>query len=128
MNKTTVGGKTFYLGTGRRKTSVAQVRICEGTGKFVVNHRSVEEFFTEEKDRGAVTAPLNLLDMRTRIDVRVNVHGGGITGQAGGILQGLARALKVMFSPPPGSETAEGETVESGIIKKLRRFRLFDSR
>jgi small subunit ribosomal protein S9 len=120
MKIATVGGKKFYLGTGRRKTSVARVRICEGTGKIAINHRPLESFFSEEKDRGAVTGPLTLLDMRARIDVRVNVHGGGITGQAGAIMQGLARALKVMFSPPPGSETQEGETIESGIIKKLR--------
>jgi small subunit ribosomal protein S9 len=119
MNKTTVGGKTFYLETGRRKTSVARVRICEGTGKITINHRTLEDFFTEEKDRGAVTGPLNLLDMRSRIDVRVNVHGGGITGQAGAVMQGLARALKVMFSPPPGTEPVEGEA-ENGSLKKLR--------
>jgi small subunit ribosomal protein S9 len=115
------GTKKFHLGTGRRKTSVARVRVTEGTGKILVNDRSVDQFFTEEKDRAAVTGPLSLLDMRNRLDVFINVRGGGITGQAGAASQGVARALKSMFgetelaAPPAGAEPAEG-----GIAKKLR--------
>ena len=115
--------KKFHLGTGRRKTAVARVRIAEGTGKFVVNDRPFDTFFTEEKDRGAVTGPLSLLDMRNRIDVFVNVRGGGITGQAGATSQGVARALKVMFNISTGVEAAvpEDEAVEGGSMgKKLR--------
>src|SRR5881275_2615235 len=89
--------KKFHLGTGRRKTAVARVRVTEGTGKVVVNHRPLEQFFTEHKDRSAVTGPLSLLDMRNRLDVFINVRGGGITGQAGAACQGVARALKIMF-------------------------------
>jgi small subunit ribosomal protein S9 len=114
--------KKFHLGTGRRKTAVARVRVTEGNGKIVVNNRSVEQFFTEEKDRGAVVGPLALLDMRNRLDVFINVRGGGITGQAGAASQGVARALKAMFGEaetpaPPG---ADGEPAEGGIAKKLR--------
>src|SRR5207248_5836901 len=108
--------------TGRRKTAVARVRVTEGTGKIIVNERPLDQFFTEEKDRGAVTGPLTLLDMRNRLDVFVNVRGGGITGQAGAVCQGLARALKIMFGeagPAPAAGT-EPATTEGGISKKLR--------
>jgi small subunit ribosomal protein S9 len=114
--------KTFYWGTGRRKTAVARVRIAEGSGKVRVNDRELEDFFSEEKDRAAVTGPLELTDLRNRIDVFVNVHGGGITGQAGATSQGIARALKVMFGQTQ-SEAAEGAEAADGgggFAKKLR--------
>jgi len=63
--------KKFHLGTGRRKSSVARVRVAEGSGKILVNDRPYDQFFTEEKDRGAVVGPLILLDMRNRLDVFV---------------------------------------------------------
>jgi small subunit ribosomal protein S9 len=112
--------KKFHLGTGRRKSSVARVRVTEGSGKIVVNDRPLDQFFTEEKDRGAVSGPLSLLDMRNRLDVFINVRGGGITGQSGAASQGVARALKSMFGETETSAPAEGESAEGGIGKKLR--------
>jgi small subunit ribosomal protein S9 len=119
--------KKFHLGTGRRKTAVARVRVTEGTGKVVVNDRPIEQFFTEQKDRGAVTGPLALLDMRNRLDVFINVRGGGITGQAGAASQGVARALKIMFglnepepTPAPGVDGQPAAPAEGGMGKKLR--------
>ena len=85
--------KTYYLGTGRRKTSVARVRLCEGSGQIVINGRGLEDYFTETKDRNAVTGPLEITEMRGRLDLFVKVQGGGITGQAGAVSLGLARAL-----------------------------------
>jgi small subunit ribosomal protein S9 len=108
--------KTDYLGTGRRKTSVARVRLQDGTGKILINGRSLEEFFTEDKDRNAVLGPLVVTEMRNRLDMTAKVHGGGITGQAGALCQGVARALKGMFGH--GSE-ADGEA-SGGMAKKLR--------
>jgi small subunit ribosomal protein S9 len=90
---------TVYIGTGRRKTAVARVRVTEGRGNIVINDRAVTEYFTEEKDRAAVFAPLKITDQLNRVDVTVKTAGGGITGQAGAVCQGLARALKTMFSP-----------------------------
>ncbi len=90
---------TYYLGTGRRKSAVARVRVTEGKGQVVINDRPLTEFFTEEKDRAAVMGPLVITEQTARLDVTVKVAGGGITGQAGAISQGLARALKTMFSP-----------------------------
>lgn len=92
--------KTYYLGTGRRKTSVARVRVSDGKGTVAINGRPLENYFTEEKDRHAVLGPLQVTDLANRLDVTVKVNGGGITGQSGAICQGLARAIKTMFAPP----------------------------
>ena len=92
--------KKYYLGTGRRKTSVARVRLAEGSGQIAINGRALEVYFTEDKDRNAVVGPLQVTEMRNRLDVFVRVDGGGITGQAGAVSQGIARAIKTMFSPP----------------------------
>jgi small subunit ribosomal protein S9 len=89
------GGKTYFWGTGRRKTSVARVRLSAGDGKFLVNDRAVDEFFKETKDRSAVRSALVAANVGEGLDVKVNVYGGGMTGQAGAIVQGLARALSI---------------------------------
>src|ERR1700687_4859498 len=101
--------KVYHWGTGRRKTAVARVRLNEGSGKIEVNRRELNDFFTEDRDRGLVVAPLELTDMRTLVDVFVNGEGGGFTGQAGAICQGMARALMDMFAPAaaPAAEGAE---------------------
>ena len=81
------------LGTGRRKTSVARVRIRAGKGKLTINDRSLEDFFKIEQDRNAVVAPLEHAGVRDNVDVVILAHGGGSTGQAGACMQGIARAL-----------------------------------
>lgn len=91
--------KTFYTATGRRKTAVARVRVTEGKGAITINDRPLDAYFTEEKDRAAVLGPLKVTDQLGRLDVTVKATGGGITGQAGAVCQGLARAIKTMFSP-----------------------------
>jgi small subunit ribosomal protein S9 len=113
--------KQTYLGTGRRKASVARIRLTEGSGKISINGRELDDFFTEDKDRRAVTNPLDLTDMRSRLDVVISVSGGGITGQAGAACQGLARALKTMFGGRPEPAPAEGSTeAPGGMLKQLR--------
>ena len=84
----------FYWGTGRRKSSVARVRIKPGSGKLVVNKKSLDDFFTKEQDRKAVLAPLKTVDAEKSFDIFINVKGGGTTGQAGASLLGIARALR----------------------------------
>ncbi len=111
--------KTFHLGTGRRKTSVARVRLAEGSGQIVINGRGLEEYFTEDKDRAAVVGPLELCEMRNRLDVFIKVHGGGITGQGGAICQGIARALKTMYGMSTEAD-AEGDSTISTMAKRLR--------
>lgn len=84
----------FWWGTGRRKSAVARVRIKPGDGKFIVNGKPMDEFFSEIVHRGDCLAPLKATRTEGSIDVQVNVAGGGITGQSGAILLGVARALK----------------------------------
>ena len=115
--------KVEYLGTGRRKKSIARVRVSEGSGKIQINGRGLEDYFTEDKDRAAVTGPLHITEMRNRLDVRVRVEGGGITGQAGAISQGVARALKTMFGPTEETKPAEGAAPDSGPIGLVKRLR-----
>lgn len=82
-----------YLGTGRRKHSVARVRLLPGDGKITINHRELNDYFGLETLRLIVKQPLLLTETADRYDVHVNVYGGGIAGQAGAIRHGVARAL-----------------------------------
>ncbi|TWU00604.1 30S ribosomal protein S9 [Botrimarina colliarenosi] len=81
------------LGTGRRKTSVARVRIRPGSGKITVNNREMTEFFPIPQYSNQVLAVLEHCEIKDSVDVVIRVHGGGLTGQAGACLQGIARAL-----------------------------------
>lgn len=91
------------IGTGRRKSSVARVRVRQGTGKITVNKRPLEEFFKTEQDRRAVLDTLGAASVENTLDVIISVSGGGTTGQAGACRMGLARALMSydteMFAP-----------------------------
>jgi len=82
-----------YLGTGRRKSSTARVRIQSGSGNITVNQRPLDEYFGRETARMVVRQPLALLDMESTFDINVNVQGGGGSGQAGAIRHGITRAL-----------------------------------
>ncbi len=82
-----------YYGTGRRKESVARVRLVPGDGRIVVNGRDLDDYFGMETLKAIVRQPLVLTDTVNRYDVLVNVRGGGFTGQAGAIRHGIARAL-----------------------------------
>lgn len=85
--------KTYDWGTGRRKASVARVRIAPGKGDVVVNGKKLGEYFRLDSLCNLAVAPMIATDTRTKFDVFVNVSGGGTTGQAGAIVLGLARAL-----------------------------------
>jgi small subunit ribosomal protein S9 len=82
-----------YSATGRRKTSVAQVRLMSGTGKVVINQRTIEDYFPVEVWRIHALSPLQVTENLGKFDVFVNVRGGGLTGQSGAIRLGIARAL-----------------------------------
>ena len=82
-----------YYGTGRRKSSTARVYLTKGNGSIVANHKPIERYFGRETARMVIRQPLVHLDMLNSIDVTVNVHGGGQSGQAGAIQLGIARAL-----------------------------------
>jgi small subunit ribosomal protein S9 len=83
-----------HLGTGRRKTSTARVRITEGSGKLTVNGRTFDDYFSHDNFAKQAYAPLLTVEMREKIDVTANVAGGGVAGQAGAVAHGIARALQ----------------------------------
>lgn len=85
----------YHYGTGRRKTSVARVRLYPGTGDIVINDKPLEEYFVREADRFQVRASLRATNMLGQFNVMVKVTGGGIAGQAGAVRHGIARALLV---------------------------------
>ena len=85
--------KVQYYGTGRRKSSVARVRLLAGSGNITINGKDIEEYFGYETLRRDVRSPLQLTNTLSKYDVVVNVHGGGFTGQAGAIRHGISRAL-----------------------------------
>ncbi|MBQ3274246.1 MAG: 30S ribosomal protein S9 [Christensenellaceae bacterium] len=85
--------KEQFLGTGRRKKSIARVRLIAGKGNITINKRDIEEYFGYETLKMIARAPLTLTETAGKYDVFVNVRGGGYTGQAGAIRHGIARAL-----------------------------------
>ena len=90
--------KPYFYGTGRRKDSVARVRVYQGTGKVTINDRDIDNYFGLETLKLIVRSPLVLLGLEGKYDVVVRVSGGGVSGQAGAIRHGLSRAL-LQFDP-----------------------------
>ncbi len=86
----------YFWGPGRRKTSTARVRIREGNGTFLVNGREVPDYFPDLRWQLQCYQPLRVTELEGKVDVFVNVSGGGLTGQAGAVLMGLARAIRNM--------------------------------
>lgn len=111
----------FIWGTGRRKSSIARVRIRPGAGELMVNDKKVDEYFKLQKDRNAVRAPLNAIGGGTGFDIFIKVQGGGTTGQAGAVMQGIARALK-SFDPGLLPELREGGylTRDSRMVERKK--------
>ena len=85
--------KEVFLGTGRRKSSIARVRLTEGKGKITINGKDIEEYFGEETLKVIVRQPLTVTDTLSKYDVVAKVTGGGFAGQAGAVRHGIARAL-----------------------------------
>lgn len=120
-----------FLGTGRRKSSVARVQLIPGSGQITINKREVDRYFTEAQDQTDVRAPLDVTGVGKNWDILVRVHGGGHTGQAGAIRLGIARALVQadrQFEPTlrdAGYLTRDARRVERkkyGQRKARRRF------
>ncbi|MGB7343527.1 MAG: 30S ribosomal protein S9 [Pirellulaceae bacterium] len=95
------------LGTGRRKSSVARVRVRDGKGTITINKKPLEEYFVNDQDRLAITSALAAVDFGDKVDVLVRVNGGGTTGQSGAVRMGLARAL-VSYDEALHEELREG--------------------
>jgi len=111
-----------FLGTGRRKTSVARVRIASGTGKVTVNRRTFEDYFPLEQLRQLVIAPLLATSTSDKYDVRVNVVGGGPAGQAGACRHGIARALLQADPNFRGVLRAQGLLTRDPRMKERKKY------
>jgi len=126
----------YNYGTGRRKTSVARVFIRRGTGKITVNGRDLDTYFSRESGRMIVRQPLAVADVATTFDIRVNVHGGGESGQAGAVRHGITRALidfDAALKPAlsqAGFVTRDAREVERKKpgLRKARRAKQFSKR
>jgi small subunit ribosomal protein S9 len=111
-----------FLGTGRRKTSVARVRLSSGTGKVTVNGRTFESYFPTDSLRMVVQQPLVVTSTTDKFDIRVNVTGGGPTGQAGAVRHGIARALLHVDAALRPSLKAEGLLTRDPRMKERKKY------
>jgi small subunit ribosomal protein S9 len=111
-----------FLGTGRRKTSVARVRLAPGTGKITVNGRPLENYFPLEAQRATIFQPLTVSGTAEKLDVRVNVTGGGPNGQAGATRHGIARALLQFDANLRPQLKAEGLLTRDPRMKERKKY------
>ena len=109
--------KPFFYGTGRRKNSVARVRVYNGTGKITINDRDIDDYFGLETLKLIVRQPLAVAGVEGKFDIVVRVAGGGVSGQAGAIRHGLSRALLVY------DENLRGELKKAGFLTRDPRMK-----
>ena len=121
-------GTGDILGTGRRKSSVARVRLRSGTGQITINKRPMDEYFHNIQQRNAVLATLVQTGKRDEVDVVVRVEGGGITGQADAIKLGLARAMKKYSADVEGALRDSGLLTRDGRMKERKKYGLRGAR
>ncbi len=113
-----------YCGTGRRKKSVARVRLVPGTGVITINKRDIDEYFGLETLKVVVRQPLDLTKTEGKFDVFVNVQGGGFTGQAGAIRHGIARALLEVDEEYRAELKAAGYLTRDPRMKERKKYGL----
>lgn len=114
--------------TGRRKEAVARVRMTPGTGQFILNGRSLEEYFPSRTQRMTATAPLRVVEKEKEIDVIASLEGGGATGQAGALRHGIARALIEMDPSLRDILKKEGFLTRDSREKERRKYGLKKAR
>jgi len=111
-----------YLGTGRRKTAIARVRLATGTGKITVNGRPFDVYFAAETLRSTAAQPLTVTGTEAKLDARINVSGGGPNGQAGAVRHGIARALLQFDVNLRGTLKAEGLLTRDPRMKERKKY------
>lgn len=116
--------ETQLLGTGRRKKSIARVRLLPGSGNITINRRDIEDYFGLETLKMIVRAPLVLTDTQNKYDVKVNVYGGGTTGQAGAVRHGIARALITAEPELRGALKKAGFLTRDPRMKERKKYGL----
>ena len=111
-----------HLGTGRRKTAVARVRLATGTGKIVINGRPFENYFPVESLRMTAAQPLTATGLAGKYDVQITVHGGGPNGQAGAVRHGIARALLTVDANLRPALRAEGLLTRDSRMRERKKY------
>jgi small subunit ribosomal protein S9 len=111
-----------FIGTGRRKTSIARVRLMTGSGKITVNGRAFDNYFPLETLRATVTQPLILTGTTEKVDASINVTGGGPNGQAGAVRHGIARALLKFDANLRPQLKAEGFLTRDPRMKERKKY------
>lgn len=119
---------TMIRATGRRKESVARVRLVPGTGSFEINGRSLDDYFPSRVARMTVTAPLRAVEKEKDFDVIAKIEGGGMTGQAGALQHGIARALNELDASLRGILKKEGFLTRDAREKERRKYGLKKAR
>src|SRR3972149_5237348 len=117
-----------YRGTGRRKMSIARVRIRSGTGQITINNRPLKNYFYNIKQRTSLLAPLEQTGKRNEVDVRVRVEGGGVNGQADACKLGIARALKRLDESLTGGLRDTGMLTRDARMKERKKYGLRGAR
>ena len=120
--------KIVFYGTGRRKSSVARVRLVEGTGKITINGKDIDEFFGLETLKVIVRQPLTVTNTTAKYDVIATVKGGGFTGQAGAIRHGIARALNEANSEYRPALKQNGFLTRDPRMKERKKYGLKKAR
>ena len=120
--------KIVYYGTGRRKSSIARVRLVEGSGKITINGKDIDEFFGLETLKVIVRQPLTVTNTSAKYDVIATVKGGGFTGQAGAIRHGIARALNEANSEYRPALKQNGFLTRDPRKKKRKKYGLKKAR
>lgn len=120
--------KITYYGTGRRKSSVARVRLVEGNGKITINGKDIDAFFGLETLKVIVRQPLTVTDTLTKYDIICSVQGGGFTGQAGAIRHGIARALNEANSEFRPALKSNGFLTRDPRMKERKKYGLKKAR
>lgn len=129
MNATATQDRAVYWGTGRRKSSIARVRLVPGSGNVVVNNRSGEDYFNRIPGYIAVLkSPLETLGLENEYDILVNAHGGGLTGQADAVKLGVARALCELDPDNRQPLKIEGYLTRDPRCKERKKYGLHKAR
>ena len=116
--------KPYFYGTGRRKSSVARVRLYPGTGVITINGRDIDDYFGLETLKLIINQPLDVTNNIGKFDIVANVNGGGISGQAGAIRHGIARALLLVDETYRGTLKAAGLLTRDPRMKERKKYGL----
>ena len=114
--------RSYIWGVGRRKSAVARVRIAPGTGKIEINGRTLNEYFTNERDRKSIFGPLEVTNTGGKMDVLVNADGGGPSGQTGAIVMGLGRALARYDTSLEAPLRGGGFLTRDSLMKERKKY------